>query len=648
MQYLEGLNERQKEAVLHTEGPLLIVAGAGAGKTRVITHRILHLIKQGVAPESILAITFTNKAAQEMRNRVHKLISSEVDKFQRNELPNLQTSQLTNSPWIGTFHALGVHILRREGRAIGIPARFAILDRADSLSALKKGMKRAGIGPKCLEPGKMLAAISREKGNMVTRDEFETRAGDDYLPRIIAAVWREYERTLAEEKALDFDDLLQKTALLLAKEQKVREMCQKRWRYIHIDEYQDTNRAQYAMSNLLAGAHRNLAVVGDGDQNIYTFRGASMRNILDFEKDYPETKVVLLEENYRSTKTILSAANYIIEKNKMRREKTLFTQNPAGEKIGLYGAYDEMDEARFAAETAEKLISGETSPKEIAVLFRANFQSRALEEAFLSAEVPYQVVGTRFFERKEVKDMLSYVRASRGEASAVDLARIVNVPPRGLGKVALLKILAGREHELPGAAAERVKAFRALLARIREKLEREKLSGALRFILTASGLEKNLAEGDEDDKERLENIRELVTVSLKYDHLPPDEAVERFLEDAALQGDQDEIKEERNAVRLMTVHAAKGLEFDYVFVTGLEQDLFPHARLNDESAFGRRADEAEEERRLFYVALTRAQKKVFLSYASERTLFGLREVSVPSEFIFDIPEVYIEQTTINL
>jgi DNA helicase-2/ATP-dependent DNA helicase PcrA len=552
------------------------------------------------------------------------------------------------APWIGTFHALGVHILRSHGRAIGIPARFTIFDRADSLSALKKGMRRTdidpngrapGYSPKTFEPGRILAAISREKGNMVTAKEFEAQAGNEYMSRIIAGVWMEYERILAEEKSLDFDDLLLKTALLLKNEQNILEHYQKRWRYIHIDEYQDTNRVQYALARYLAGAHRNIGVVGDTDQNIYSFRGANIKNILDFEKDYPEGKVVLLEENYRSTQTILSAANRVIEKNKMRREKTLFTQNPVGEKLGLFGADDETNEAHFVAQTAKKLIAEAVPPREIAVLFRANFQSRALEEAFLSAEAPYQVVGTRFFERKEIKDMLSYIRASRGEARPGDLSRIINVPPRGLGKVALLKILSDRESELPPAAAEKVKGFRALLLRIKEKLETEKLSVALRFILTASGLETNLKAGDADDMERLENIRELVTVSLKYDHLPPGEAVERFLEDAALQSDQDEIKEERNAVRLMTVHAAKGLEFDYVFITGLEQDLFPHARQNDER---KHADEAEEERRLFYVALTRAKKKVFLTYASVRTLFGSRQVSVPSEFIFDIPEEYLE------
>lgn len=631
MHYLEGLNERQKEAVLHTEGPLLLVAGAGAGKTRVITHRILHLIKNGVLPESILAITFTNKAAKEMRDRVARLLSS--------DLTNRYTLPAIRSPWIGTFHALGVHILRSHGRTIGIPARFAIFDRADSLSALKKGMKCAGIDPKTFEPGRILAAISREKGNMITAEEYEARAASEYMPRVIAGVWREYERILAEEKALDFDDLLLKTALLLKKESAILEQYQRRWRYIHIDEYQDTNRVQYALAKLLADTHKNIAVVGDIDQNIYSFRGANIKNILHFEKDCQNAKIILLEENYRSTQTILSAANRVIEKNKMRREKTLFTHNPIGEKIGLCGAYDEANEARYVAERSAERITNGIPPKEIAVLFRANFQSRALEEAFLSAEIPYQVVGTRFFERKEIKDMLSYVRASQGVASPGDLARIINVPPRGLGKVALLKILAGKENELLPAARDNVKGFRALLSRIKEKLEKEKLSAALRFILTASGLEANLKDGDSDDMERLENIRELVTVSLKYDHLPQEEAVEKFLEDAALQSDQDEIKEERNAVRLMTVHAAKGLEFDYVFITGLEQDLFPHSRLNDERV---RADEAEEERRLFYVALTRARKKVFLSYASVRTLFGSRQVSVPSEFIFDIPEEYLE------
>ena len=639
MRYLDGLNARQREAVLHTEGPLLIVAGAGAGKTRVIVHRILHLITTGVAPESILAITFTNKAAQEMRERVHKLVSSEVYKG-REEPTNLPTYQRTNFPWIGTFHALGVHIIRENSREFGLPRHFRIFDREDSKRALKEAIRRAGQDPKEVEPGKILAAIGREKGNMVRCEEFRERAVGDYYRELIASIWEPYETILREEKALDFDDLLLKTALILKREEAVRTRYQQRFRYILVDEYQDTNHAQYTMTKLLAEGHRNIAVVGDGDQNIYQWRGATIKNILHFERDYPKAKVVLLEENYRSTKTILAAANDIIKKNKLRVDKTLFTKNADGEHIGLYTAYDEADEATFTALKATSLIEDGVAPRDIAVLFRANFQSRALEEAFLSANVPYQVLGTRFFERKEVKDVVAYIRAALNPDSLADVRRILNVPPRGLGKVTLLKIFAGKESELTSGTRGKIAAFRALLANIKRKLETEPLSSTIKWVVTASGQEAELKKGGEDDAERLENIKELVTFAVRYDgELDRAAAVDKFLSDVALQSDQDELKEEKNAVRLMTVHASKGLEFEYVFITGLEAGLFPHEKLAaDELDSGA----LEEERRLFYVALTRAKKKVFLSYAGVRTIFGSRQVTIPSEFIFDIDEEFLQ------
>lgn len=641
MHHLEDLNERQKEAVLHTEGPLLIVAGAGAGKTRVITRRILHLIKKEVPPESILAITFTNKAAKEMRDRVAHLLHE--------SMVNGQWSKVGSGlPWIGTFHALGAHIIRENSRRLGIPQRFKIYDKGDSLAAVKEAIRRTERDPKEIDPGGILSVISKEKGNMITMNEFRERASGEYFPGIVAEVWDEYEKILRAENALDFDDLLLRTTLLLQKEKRVREQYQKRWQFIHIDEYQDTNRVQYMLAKLLAEAHKNIAVVGDGDQLIYGWRGASIKNILHFEKDYPAAKVVLLEENYRSTQTILSVANHIILKNKLRRERTLFTKNAEGEKLGLCTAYDEGEEAAFVALTAKELIARGVEPREIAVLFRANFQSRALEEAFLAADVPYQVLGVRFFERKEVKDVLAYVRAAslfksdlHGMGGLGDVRRIINVPPRGIGKVTLLKIFAGKENELPPAMRERIAAFRALLSQLKQKLETEPLSATLRWIVAASGLEAELKNGGQDDEERLENIKELVTFAVRYDAEPDREAaVSQFLADVALQSDQDELKEEKNAVRLMTVHASKGLEFEYVFITGLEQDLFPHARLDEDELT---QEKAEEERRLFYVALTRAKKKVFLSYAGIRTIFGARQVSVPSEFIFDIPEEYLEQ-----
>ena len=648
MDYLHGLNERQRQAVEYIEGPLLIVAGAGAGKTKVITHRILHLIKQGKDPRSILAITFTNKAAKEMRERVHHLLS--VDRsFSDLEL---RASNL-GLPWLGTFHALGVHIIRENSQRLLLSRRFTIFDRSDSISAIKEAIRETDLDPKQFEPGKILGTISREKGNMVTMDEFKVRAEGEYFAGIVAEVWEKYEAHLKKEKALDFDDLLLKTALLLQNEPLVREHYQKLWRYVHIDEYQDTNHVQYIIAKMLADEHKNIAVVGDIDQNIYSWRGASIKNILNFEKDYPNAKIVLLEENYRSTQTILTVANRVIEKNKMRREKTLFTKNAEGEKVGLFTAYDEVQEASFIAGRSKQLIAEGTSPSEIAVLFRANFQSRALEEAFLREEVPYQVLGVRFFERKEVKDVLSYVRAAQtifaeqnlnGQAETLsgglsDLRRIINVPPRGIGKVTLLKIFAGKESELPPAMREKFASFKKLLLGLREKLQHVPLSEAIKWVVTASGIEAELKKGGTEDEERLENIKELVTFATRYDPEPDRiAAVDKFLSDVALQSDQDELKDEKPAVRLMTVHASKGLEFEYVFISGLEEGLFPHERMNEPQNEGA----AEEERRLFYVAVTRAKKKVFLTYAGVRTIFGSRQVTVPSEFIFDIEEEFLQ------
>jgi len=645
MNYLHGLNARQREAVEHIDGPLLIVAGAGAGKTRVITHRILHLITQGVAPESILAITFTNKAAKEMRERVGRLLGSSFQVSGRSEQPRSWQLEARSYPWLGTFHALGVHILRENSQRLGLSKRFTIFDRGDSISAVKEAIRETDLDPKQFEPGKILGAISREKGNMVTMEEFKVRAEGEYFAGIVAEVWEKYEAALRREKALDFDDLLLKTALLLRENEQVRSHYQNLWRYIHIDEYQDTNHVQYVIAKELSKGHTNIAVVGDIDQNIYSWRGASIKNILNFEKDYPNAKIVLLEENYRSTQTILTVANRIIEKNKMRREKTLFTKNGGGEKVGLFTAYDETQEASFIAQRSKQIISEGTSPADIAVLFRANFQSRALEEAFLREEVPYQVLGVRFFERKEVKDVLSYVRAALNPDSIGDLRRIINVPPRGIGKITLLKIFAGKEGELPPAMREKLTSFKRLLSKFRHTLSAVPLSEALKWIVEASGLEAELKRGGSEDEERLENIKELVTFATRYDVLhgePSAEArmekVDTFLSDVALQSDQDELKEEKPAVRLMTVHASKGLEFTYVFISGLEEGLFPHERTGETLDEGA----AEEERRLFYVAVTRAKKKVFLTYAGVRTIFGSRQVTVPSEFIFDIDEEFLQ------
>ncbi len=610
MNYLDNLNVQQKEAVLHTEGPLLIVAGAGAGKTKTITHRIAHLIEKGVNPRSILAVTFTNKAAGEMRERVHGLLPEGI-----------------GTPLVATFHSLGVRLLREFHAEAGLPRGFSIWDRDDSVRAVKRILERLDIGE--WTPRNVLSAISRQKGDGVSPSEYAQKV-HSFREKAVSQVWAAYEDTLREEDALDFDDLLARTLVLLQKDARVLSLLQNRWQYITIDEYQDTNAAQYEIARLLAGEKRNLCVVGDIDQNIYSWRGADIAHLMAFEKTFPGTKVVTLEQNYRSTRTILTAANAVIAKNVKRLEKNLFTDNPTGEPVVVYGGRNEIDEAWFIAQTVARIIEEGTPVDEIAVLYRENFQSRALEEAMLSFGVEYRVLGTRFFERKEVKDTLSYLRAAMNPKGSADLARVIGTPPRGIGKTTLDKVLAGEEDTLPGAAKAKLEKFRTILTAINHAITTLPASEAVRYAAEASGLEAMHQDDKDEGEERLNNIRELVNLAVRYDSEAPPQGVERLLEEAALQSDQDELAEKRAAVSLMTVHASKGLEFDAVFVTGLEQGLFPSIRDD-----GR---DTEEERRLFYVAVTRARKLLFLTYAASRMKYGSREFTLPSEFLEDIDQ----------
>jgi DNA helicase-2/ATP-dependent DNA helicase PcrA len=621
--YLSSLNPQQKEAVLHREGPLLILAGAGSGKTRVITYRILHLIREGVAPDNILAITFTNKAAKEMRDRVLSLLSSD-----RNlNLP----SSFNEKPFVSTFHSLGVYLIRENHALLGLPKHFAIFDRSDSLSAVKEALSNSGLDPKQHEPGKILGAISRVKGDMRT---ISPEKG--YFERIIHSVYGEYEKILAKEKALDFDDLLVKTLKLLQIPE-VLKKYQDRWKYVHIDEYQDTNTVQYLISRKLSESHKNICVVGDADQNIYSWRGADIRNILSFEEDYPSAKVVNLEENYRSTANILEAANKVIEKNSARHPKNLFTKSAGGEKILLYEAVSEKDEAMFVADKSRELIAKGVKPEDISVFYRANFQSRALEETFLRLNVPYQVLGTRFFERKEVKDVLSYISAALNPENFTSIKRIINTPPRGIGKVALIKILGGDTATLTPSARASFNKFTEILNSIKEKSENSKVSELVKFTAKISGIEDSLMKGNEEDTERVFNVRELANLASKYDDIPAPDGVLKFLEEAILASDQDELRENKSGVKLMTVHASKGLEFDYCFIVGLEENLFPMSMGGELDT-----DKLEEERRLFYVAITRARKKVIMTHAFMRTIFGSENMSSPSRFLADIPSELIE------
>jgi DNA helicase-2/ATP-dependent DNA helicase PcrA len=626
--HLEGLNEAQKNAVLSAEGPLLVLAGAGSGKTRVITHRIIHLVLQGVAPEKILAVTFTNKAAKEMRERVLSLLS----KYRGSE-----RAIDGGVPLVTTFHALGVRMLREHHEVFGLRKQFTIYDRSDSVSALKKAMEKASVDPKQFEPRKILSIISRAKGDAVTPTDFASSART-YPERVAGEVWVHYEHILKEEHALDFDDLLAKTLSMLKSHPPILDEYRRRFTYVHIDEYQDTNRVQYEIARLIVGERANLCVVGDVDQNIYSWRGADIKNILQFERHFPTTKIIMLEENYRSTQTIITASNDIIEKNVNRPLKTVFTNNHEGELISLYAAMGGQEEAEHVALTAKDLVKNGANPSDIAVLFRTNFQSRALEEAFINYDVPYQMLGTKFFDRKEIKDVLAFLRYALNPSGTGDLVRIINTPARGIGKVTVLKIVEGKMADLPAKTHEKVSAFFNLIEEIANYAKEHPVHETLAFIIKRTGMEDEFKTGGEEGLERLENVRELVSLGTKYSEYEPEEAIEHLLEDSALGSDQDELKdkEEFDAVRLMTIHSSKGLEFPYIFITGLEEGLFPHERLGDE-----KTDE-EEERRLFYVALTRAKKKVFLSYAHIRTIFGTQRVNAPSSFLKDIRSELLE------
>ena len=1000
MDNLDGLNEHQKEAVSHTEGPLMVLAGAGSGKTRVITHRIIHLIEQGVAPYNILAVTFTNKAAKEMRGRIDVLLREQAASAR---------AAVDSKPLLTTFHALGVRMLRENHETLGLRRSFVIYDRSDSNKVIKRGLENAGYNIKQFEPRKIMSMISRAKGDAMSVDEYRS-GSSSYGEKVAAEVWKFYDKTLKAEHALDFDDLLIKTLNMLKSHPEILEKYQNRFLYIHVDEYQDTNKVQFEMVKLLAGSKNNVCVVGDIDQcltkgtkitmadgskkpiekvkegelvisnfgsgdlrpskvtgtyskttsedlvsiktnggkkitstknhthfagyrtgispqthfvylmykagvgyrigttqmytkgqrkpvagfvqrsnqekadalwilsthkdtstarvseyklsllyqiptlpfvarkggstggyvhdqskineifssfdtarsskrllkdldllenfphhrpqtskgkrqnilvslcgdrrgktamhrisvagndqeardllasagysvrlaksgskswrfetcnmsfekiskevvkikkilphatlvstarlgkqgsatveknslpfipatsirvgmamfdesgaydivssvsivrakgvkttlydldikdthnfiansvfthnSIYSWRGADIQNILQFEKHFPEAKTILLEENYRSTQTIISASNDIITKNVNRPEKNVFTNNVEGEKIELYTAMNGQDEAEYVAMTAKQLIKDGVSPSSIAVLYRTNFQSRGLEESFLNFNVPYQLLGTKFFERKEIKDTLSFLRLALNTDSTADLTRIVNTPPRGIGKVTLLKLVEGRREELKGKTAEKVLAFELMMEEINTMAETKSVSDTLKFIIKRTGIEDHYRRDGEEGVERIENLRELVTLGTKYNEFDSIDGLERLLEDAALQSDQDEMKEKKDqdAVRLMTVHAAKGLEFPYVFVTGLEEGLFPHEKLGDESV------DTEEERRLFYVALTRAERKVFLSFAHIRMIFGSERVNVPSSFLNDISDEHVERS----
>ncbi len=629
---LSSLNEKQREAASTLSGPVLIVAGAGAGKTKTITHRIGNLIQSGVPAERILAITFTNKAATEMRQRIFSLLG-------RPQSIGNRVFYAQGIPWISTFHSLGIAILKEYGNRIGIPPSVTILDQDDAKKLVKEALKSLNIDPKTQDPGKILSRISRHKNSMGTWETITETTPNLRFGELLSNAMRLYEAALRKANALDFDDLLEKTVRLLSDHPDICAFYNRRWSHIHVDEYQDTNDVQYALTKLLAGAQHNICVVGDSDQSIYSWRGASLANILNFEKDYPEARVIVLEQNYRSTQHILHAANAVIQHNTLRKEKRLFTENPPGEKICVLSGYDEGDEARKIVERISHLLTQGVEPKDIAILYRTNVQSRVLEEAMLFAGIPYQVLGTRFYDRKEVKDLVAYIRAAQNKENGIDIARIINVPARGIGEKTLEKVLRGGIDTLSTSMQQKVHQFYTLLSRLKEASQTQKPSEYILFAIKETGLESLYADGDEEDNERKGNMYELVSIARRYDDMGPD-GIAAFLDDVALEGEQDRMTG-ANAVRLMTVHASKGLEFDYVFISGLEQDLFPSNKTREHESL----ESQEEERRLFYVAITRAAKRVFLSHASMRTVFGSRNFTTRSEFIDDIDVSLLEEDT---
>lgn len=632
----------QKEAVKKMDGPLLIMAGAGSGKTKVLTHRIAYLMaEKQVAPWNILAITFTNKAAREMKERVEKLLGPAAEDI-----------------WISTFHSMCVRILRRDIDRIGMNRNFTILDTTDQLSVIKNILKDRNIDPKKFEPRTILGTISSAKNELMNPEQYSKQPLGPYEQQV-AEIYTDYQKRLKKNQALDFDDLIMTTIHLFKRVPEVLEYYQRKFQYIHVDEYQDTNRAQYTLVNLLADRLKNLCVVGDSDQSIYRWRGADIANILSFEKDYPNAEVVLLEQNYRSTKRILEAANRVIDNNIGRKKKNLWTENDEGQKIIHYQADSEKSEAQFVVGKMRELMRQNPSRTlgDFAILYRTNAQSRVMEEMLLMSNINYTIVGgTKFYDRKEIKDILAYLRLIANPDDDISLQRIVNVPKRGIGATTVDKIANyAAQHDISiytalaevdligvsGRATSQLKEFRSLIEGYVQMQEYISVTELVEEILEKSGYREMLkADKTIESQSRLENIDEFLSVTKNFEEKYDDKSLVAFLTDLALVADIDKLDEEdpaqQEGVILMTLHAAKGLEFPVVFLIGMEEGVFPHSRSLFEEA------EMEEERRLAYVGITRAEEQLFITNAQMRTLFGRTNINPPSRFIKEIPEELLE------
>lgn len=622
MDILSELNPKQKEAVTTIRGPVLIIAGPGSGKTKCLTHRIAYLAQQGISPNNILAVTFTNKAADEMKQRVSQLIKP---------LP------FNSMADIGTFHATCLRILRHHiDKFPSYQKNFIIYDQADQINLVKRILKELNINTDQFKSNAVHTAISRAKDELIDVKNYTDQA-QEYYPETIAKIYQAYQSALQKANALDFDDLIMLTVKLFKKNPALLEKYQDKWPYIMVDEAHDTNYSQYTLINLLAQKHKNLWLISDPDQAIYTWRGADYRNILNFEKDYPDTKIIILEQNYRSTKNILEASHQIISKNSQRKEKKLWTENPTGDLINIVQAENEEDEGNFIIEEIESLSRRHgLTLKDFTVLYRANAQSRAIEEAFLKANMPYKIIGTvRFYERKEIKDILAYLKYIANKNDLVSLQRIINTPTRRLAR------FAKNINELYSLKDQptQLNDFYNLTNNLRKMSQRESLTHFIKTLLKQIDYEtyiKKSAIDTEDGEHRWENIGELITVASKYNKYKYGQGLEKFLEQITLLTNHDEVETNKNLVNLMTLHCAKGLEFPVVFIIGCEEGIFPHSKslLSPE--------QIEEERRLCYVGITRAKQKIYLAFAKRRKLWGQIIVNPPSRFLADIPKDLIE------
>ena len=623
---LKNLNPRQKEAVITTEGPVLILAGPGSGKTRVLTHRLAYLIKSGIPPANILAVTFTNKAADEMKSRVKKLVG-----------------KLSNLPFVGTFHSFCLRILRREIDKLGYKKSFVIYDEDDQLSLVKKIIENLEINKDQFPAKKVATTISALKSEYIDTHKYESQA-QEYFEKIISKIYLAYQEELKNKNALDFDDLIMLTVKLFEEFPEILKKYQEKFKYILVDEYQDTDPIQYQLIKLLSSKYQNLCVVGDDAQSIYSFRNADFRNVLNFEKDYPKAKVVTLDQNYRSTQNILDAASKVISKNVYQKPKNLWTENPTGPLISIVETWNEKSEAEFVVKKIKEFLKQGYKLNDFAVFYRTNAQSRALEEAFIRHHISYKLVGAiKFYQRKEIKDLVSYLKFVDTN-DPISLERIINVPARGIGKITFEKIL---KQGLKKIAKEKleVSVFYKLIKKTQDLANKESLSQVLKFILKAIEYQNYLKKtyGDNilqaglpEDEIRWQNIEELINVSTDYDKIKPPQGLKEFLEKTALLSEADEVNEQKEVVHLMTLHTAKGLEFPIIFIIGCEEGILPHARSLINPL------DIEEERRLFYVGMTRSKIHLHLILARLRTSWGLKEANPPSRFLTEIPEHLIK------